>query len=159
MKNLELNKGIIIECVECFEVVTIGEHIENKEVLKNLNVCSDCLENDYFLCTECGEYHKEENKIEVEFLNEWKNVCQDAIIGLSKRICPAYGRVGTEERNGKNAAFERRGRDDGGLLPCEIRCGADGRQRKRISRFCAGGQRGRVCGKAVELQPRLSRHV
>ena len=38
MENI--NKGIIIECVECFEVVAIGEHTENREVLKELNICN-----------------------------------------------------------------------------------------------------------------------
>ena len=55
MENI--TKGIIIECVECFEVVTIGEHTENKEVLKELNISNDWLNENYFLCTECGEYH------------------------------------------------------------------------------------------------------
>ena len=41
MENI--NKGIIIECLECFEVITINDDTENKEVLKELNICNDCL--------------------------------------------------------------------------------------------------------------------
>ena len=77
MENI--NKGIIVECLECFEVVAIGENTENKEVLKELNICNDCLNENYFLCTECGEYHKEDKKIEVEFLREYKSVCSDCV--------------------------------------------------------------------------------
>ena len=77
MENI--NKGIIIECLECFEVIAINDDTENKEALKDLNICNECLNDNYFKCTECGEYHKEDKKIEVEYLREWKNVCNDCV--------------------------------------------------------------------------------
>ena len=79
MCKVELKKGTIIECQDCFEVVTIAEGQENRDILIEKNICVDCLESNYFKCTECGEYHEEGDKIEVEFLNEYKDVCQDCV--------------------------------------------------------------------------------
>lgn len=77
MENIK--KGIIIECEECFDVITITEDTENKDILTEKNICNDCLESNYFKCTECGEYHHNDNKIEVEFLDAYKNVCNDCV--------------------------------------------------------------------------------
>lgn len=77
MENI--TKGIIIECEECFEVITINDDTENKEVLKELNICNDCLNDNYFICSYCNEYHKEDEKIEVEYLREYKDVCQECV--------------------------------------------------------------------------------
>ena len=79
MKKLELNKGIIIECRDCYEVITINDSTENKEVLKELNICGDCLENNYFKCSCCNEYHEGSYEIEVEYLREYKSVCSDCV--------------------------------------------------------------------------------
>ena len=77
MENIK--KGIIIECEECFDVITITDDTENKDVLIEKNMCSDCLNDNYFKCTECGEYHDNDKKIEVEFLTCWKEVCIDCV--------------------------------------------------------------------------------
>lgn len=77
MENI--NKGVIIECTECGDVVAISKTNENIEAIKDLKVCDFCLDNYYFKCTECGEYHEEDNKIEVEFLDAYKNVCNDCV--------------------------------------------------------------------------------
>ena len=60
MENI--NKGIIIECTECGDVVAISKTNENMEAIKDLKVCDFCLDNYYFKCTECGEYHEEDKK-------------------------------------------------------------------------------------------------
>lgn len=77
MENI--NKGVIIECTECGDVVAISSINENIKAIKELNVCEFCLDNYYFKCAECGEYHEEDKKIEVEFFGAYKNVCSDCV--------------------------------------------------------------------------------
>lgn len=76
MENIK--KGII-ECEECFDVITITDNTKNKDVLIEKNICSDCLEANYTLCPECEEYHLNDEMQEVEFKNEYKNVCTECI--------------------------------------------------------------------------------
>ena len=77
MENIK--KGIIIECEECFDVITITNSTENKDILIEKNICNDCLNDNYFKCTECGEYHHNDEMQEVEFLDAYKNVCNECI--------------------------------------------------------------------------------
>ena len=77
MKNI--TKGIILECEECFEVITINDTTENKDILIEKNICNDCLEAKYTLCPECEEYHLDSDMQEVEFINEYKKVCTECI--------------------------------------------------------------------------------
>ena len=75
----DIKKGIIIECEECFEVIAINDDTENKDILIEKNICSDCLEANYTLCHECMEYHLDSDMEEVEFLNEYKKVCTECV--------------------------------------------------------------------------------
>ena len=46
MENIK--KGIILECEECFEVITINDTTENKDILIEKNICNNCLNDNYF---------------------------------------------------------------------------------------------------------------
>ena len=77
MENIK--KGIIIECEECYNIITITNSTENKDILIEKNICNDCLNDNYFECTECGEYHHNDEMQEVEFKNEYKKVCTECV--------------------------------------------------------------------------------
>ena len=68
-------------CVDCYnvEVELVCPLTDKEEIMLKEEICEACFNDNYFLCTECGEYHKEEDKIEVEFLRKYKDVCRECV--------------------------------------------------------------------------------
>lgn len=84
----ELNEEITEQqiCNDCFNDLELcqgcNEYFDKVLELSEINgryYCNECLENNYFECSECGEYHHEDEKTEVEQIRQWVNVCNDCI--------------------------------------------------------------------------------
>ncbi len=75
--NSESYLSVCSDCGERFNEENEGTHIEHRDG----SICGSCLENYYFYCNDCDQYHSTDDQIEIHRENTWNtyvcSICAD----------------------------------------------------------------------------------